>query len=85
MIDLDATDAARTLTYRFLDLAHIDRLKLAQDLGIYTNEDEGLFDAELFDRIFERAEQQKLLERLWDSVEAKHGDGQNPVNPYVGR
>ncbi len=85
MVELDATDAARTLTYRFLDLPHVVRLKIAQDLGLYTNEDEGLFDFELFDRFFERAEQHRVLSRLWDSVEAQHGDGQNPVNPYAGR
>jgi hypothetical protein len=52
---MNAIDAARTLTYRFLDLPHVTRIFLAQSLGLYKNEDEGLQDSVLFDKIFERA------------------------------
>ncbi len=85
MVEMNLTDAARTLTYRFLALAHIIRLQIAQSLGLYENEDEGLLDAVLFDRVFERAKTRGKLEQLWNNVEARHADGQNPVNPYVGR
>jgi hypothetical protein len=85
MVEVDPTDAARTLTYRFLDLPHVVRLQIAQSLGLYRNEDEGLLDSVLFDRIFERATSDARLEQLWQKVEERHGDGQNPVNPYVGR
>jgi hypothetical protein len=85
MIELDVTDAARTLTYRFLELPHVVRIGIAQDLGLYTNEDEGLRDPELLGRVFQRAMEKRILADLWNRVENEHGDGQNPNNPYAGR
>jgi calcineurin-like phosphoesterase family protein len=85
MLDLDATSAARKLTYRFLDLPHIVRIEIAQELGFYTNDDEGLRDPELFERIFRRAAASRRLAEFWDKVESHHADGQNPTNPYSGR
>lgn len=85
MPDTDTADAARTLTYRFLALPHVARLQIAQSLGLLADEDEGLRDAVLFDRIFERAGRDRRLEALWQKVEARHADGQNPTNPYTGR
>lgn len=78
-------DAARTLTYRFLSLSHVARIEVAQKLALLDDSDEGLMDFELFGRIFERAMRQQKLESLWEVVEAAHGDGHNPRNPYVGQ
>ena len=61
-------DAARALTYRFLDLPHITRLQIAQRLDLYTNDDEGIKDADLFERIFTRALRTNKLELLWEQV-----------------
>jgi hypothetical protein len=85
MVASDSADAARTLTYRFLDLPHITRIEIAQELVLYKNEDEGLRDPELLERIFRRAAEQKILAKLWDKVEEQHADGRNPTNPFVGR
>lgn len=85
MAEVSPTDAARTLTYRFLDLPHVVRLQIAQSLALYENEDEGVLDAVLFDRIFDRAARRTKLEQLWQKVEAYHSDDQNLENPYVGR
>lgn len=84
MDKMDANDAARTLTYRFLDLPHVVRIEIAQQLGLYADEDEGLRNPELLDRIFQRATDQRRLGQLWEQVESRHDDGQNPVNPYCG-
>ena len=85
MVELETSDAVRKLTYRFLDLPHVVRIEIAYELGLYTNDDEGLRDPELFDRIFQRATRNKKLADLWDKVEHHHDDGRNPTNPFVGR
>lgn len=81
----DAMDAARTLTYRFLDHSHTIRIQIAQSLGLIADEDEGLVDFDLLERIIIRATERKQLEKLWELVEKKHGDNKNPHNPYVGQ
>lgn len=85
MVTIDPVDAARTLTYRFLDLSHVTRIEIAQELGLYQNEDEGILDPELLERIFRRASEGNKLERLWALVEERHDGGRNATNPYVGR
>jgi hypothetical protein len=52
---VDSMDPARTLTCRFLSLPHIVRLDIAQRMKLLREEDEGLFDAQLFERILGRA------------------------------
>lgn len=85
MVELETSNAARKLTYRFLDLPHVVRIEIAYQLELYTNDDEGLRDPELFDRIFQRATRNKKLADLWDKVEQHHDDGRNPTNPFRGR
>lgn len=85
MVTIDSADAARTLTYRFLDLSHITRIEIVQELDLYKNEDEGVRDPELLERIFRRAKDGKLLAQLWDLVEKQHDDGLYVTNPYEGR
>lgn len=75
---------AKTLTYRFLSLPHLVRLEIAQSMNLLREEDEGLFDAELLDRILKRAADAKRLAELWDQVEVRYGDRSYPTNPYVG-
>ena len=83
MIATNRADAARTLTYRFFDLPHVTRIEIAQELGLYSNEDEGLRDAELLERIFQRANLKKLLAALWNLIEKHHDDGRNLPNPFA--
>jgi hypothetical protein len=85
MVTVDSADAARTLTYRFLDLSHVTRIEIAQQLDLYKNEDEGVRDPELLARIFRRATDGKLLSKLWELVEKEHNDGLQVTNPYEGR
>jgi predicted phosphodiesterase len=79
----DAMNPAKTLTYRFLSLPHLVRLEIAQGLGLLREEDEGLFDAELLDRILKRAADENRLAELWDRIEDRHGDHTHTVNPYA--
>ena len=81
---MDKASAARSLTYRFLELPHVSRIAIAQALGLYRNEDEGLVDAELFERIFDRAAKGRCLEKLWLDVHEYRGNREQ-TNPYMGR
>ena len=72
----------RTLTYRFFDLPHIVRLRIARDLALYQDEDEGLHDFELFARVFQRAIETAVLPELWDRIEQTHNDRRYSDNPF---
>jgi hypothetical protein len=74
---------ARRLTYRFLRLPYRKRMKISLNLELIEDEDSGLQDAELFSRVFRRAEEKRLLENLWQKVAAEC-DMDNEKNPYVG-
>ena len=73
---------SRIITYRFFDLSHIVRIDIASELGLYSDEDEGIEDSDLFERIFERASSRGVLDRLWDKIEEYHGDMRYPTNPF---
>ena len=75
---------ARILTYRFFDLPHVVRMDVAQELDLIEDEDEGLRDFELFERVFRRARERSLLADLWEKVESRHGDGKYTDNPFSG-
>lgn len=75
-------EPARILTYRFFDLPYVIRIDIARVLNLYTDEDMGLQDSELFNRIFKRAKEDNKLEELWDEIEKRHGDGKYKSNPF---
>ena len=75
-------DPSRILTYRFFDLPHVVRISIASELGLYLDEDEGLKDSDIFERIFDRACLGNVLDLLWDKVEESHGDHKYPKNPF---
>ena len=77
-------DAARVLTYRFFALSHVTRIDIARKLKLVRNEDEGVLDYELFNRVFKRASADRnLLAQLWQEVEHAHADGKYNVNPFL--
>ena len=80
--EINPMEPARILTYRFFDLPHVTRIDIACELELYMDEDEGLQDFELFDRILRRAIERDLLARLWEEVEIRHGDGKYKSNPF---
>jgi hypothetical protein len=64
-----------------MDLPHHTKMKIAQNLGLIRDEDEGLRDAELYKRYFERAAEMDKLAELWDQVQHEYGDTEKD-NPY---
>jgi predicted MPP superfamily phosphohydrolase len=81
-LETKMSDPIRILTYRFFDLAHVVRIDIARDLKLLRDEDEGLEDYELFNRILTRAAKEKLLDQLWDIIEKQHGDKKYISNPF---
>lgn len=79
-------DNARRLVYRFLTLPYHERIAIAQKLQLLEDEDQGIQDAELFQRFFQRAKERILLGKLWNEVEAAHHvEAKRTENPFVGR
>ena len=64
--------SAKRLAYRFLTLPYSEILALVRDLYLLEDEDEGLRDFELFQRVFQRAKERQLCNRLFEEVEHRH-------------
>ncbi len=64
-----ALDPARKLVYRFLNLPYHTRVSIANNLGIWRDEEKDLPSVEAFRRCFVRAKQLGVLERLSEEVE----------------
>jgi calcineurin-like phosphoesterase family protein len=62
----------RRLTYRFLSLPHHTRLEIATLLRLVRDEDEGVDDAELFRRVFVRAKDENILDKLTEEVDRRY-------------
>lgn len=76
---------ARRLAYRFYSLPYDARIDVAQELHLFREEDEGLQDSELFNRLLLRAKEENLLIQLWDEVQKAHGDNLYSDNPFRER
>jgi predicted phosphodiesterase len=74
----------RRLTYRFYTLPYNVRLKVVQELNLVQDEDRNVPETKLFDRYFKRAQDGRILERLWDEVEKAHPDKRFTDNPFAG-
>lgn len=59
----------RQLTYRFLGLPFTRQIEIAQRLSLLHDEDEGVGEAELRRRIFQRAAEAGRIDELWRAVE----------------
>jgi predicted MPP superfamily phosphohydrolase len=78
-------DSVRLLTYRFYSLSYIQRIAIAQELQLLKNEDENIPEEEKYLRIFQRAKENNLLEKLWEIIETKSGEQIITPNPFSGR
>ncbi len=66
----------RQLTYRFLSLPYDVRLKVAQELSLIQDDDDGLHGNELFKRFFQRAKEKQLIEKLKEIVDKRFEENQ---------
>lgn len=64
----------RQLVYRFFSLPYSQRMEVALDLHLVSDEDEGLGDTERFKKVLLRAKDQGLLDKLQELVEARYAD-----------
>jgi hypothetical protein len=78
-----AMDPDRRLTYRFLTLPFHVRVELANVMDLLQDEDKGVPDRVLFQRLFKRAAERGLLARLWTEVESRHAVPAGEPNPYA--
>ena len=72
--------AKRKLIYVYLNLPYATIIKIASELSLMREEDRGISDQELYQRIMERADKGKLLGKLWDQVSQY---AELPTNPFV--
>lgn len=78
----DHLNREQRLTYRFLDLSHVTRINIAQELGLYDPGDDCLEELEFVVSVFTKAKKYNILKSLWDAVESNHDGIIKYSNPY---
>lgn len=73
----------RALARRYLQLGYAKKMAIATKLKLLNDDDDQLTDHERQTKHLERANTNGLLSQLWESVEAAHGDGRYPSNPFT--
>lgn len=61
-------ESARDLASRFLTLPYNEMISVIYSLGLSSQEDEGLRDAEMFRNVFHRAKERNLVTKLRNAV-----------------
>jgi len=59
---------SRALAYNFFELPHVKRMDIARKLELITDQDEGLYDWDLYKRIIQRAVDKGLINKLLQEV-----------------
>lgn len=72
----------RRLAYRFFTLPYHLIIKIAQELELLEDQDQGQPDQEKLKRFLQRAGEKDILPQLWDAVEKCHGSGNTLDNPF---
>jgi len=67
----------RDIVYRFYRLSWIQRLRAAIDLGLYSDEDADVNEAEMARRVFARARERDVLDDLEATIEASLAQSQD--------
>ena len=80
-----SVDPSRTLAHRFMRLPYVERIRVANELGLLTEDDANESDIEKFRRVFRRAKEQGRLSEMWSLVETVHDDGMYSTNPFEDR
>jgi len=71
----------RLLQYRFLSLFYLQRIKIALDLNLLQNHDEGVTAEESFTRWLQRAKERNELAQLERATDQWHTQI-SPVGPF---
>lgn len=79
----EAMEASRVLAHRYFSLSYVQKMRIAQELGLLTEDDRKLAGIQLFLAHLRRAKEQHLLRQLWDKVQEAHDDSKYTDNPYV--
>lgn len=61
-------DSDRKLVYGFLSLPYLVRLEIALQLDLMKDEEKGVQQTELYNRIFNRAVEEKKLDQLREAI-----------------
>ena len=78
-----SNDAIKILARRFVSLSPDVRMKVGERLLRWREENQESKEIGKQNlSSFQRAPQKSFLEQFWDEVEAAHGDGSYPVNPF---
>lgn len=64
------TDPLRRISYRYLSLPLLERLTIAEALGLFKSSDEAVHEPDRSVSFIERALEEKKLSALWDEVDA---------------
>jgi predicted MPP superfamily phosphohydrolase len=78
----DAMESSRILAHRYFSLTYVQKMEIAQQLGLFSDDDCALAGIDLFLAHLRRAKERNLLEQLWSEVQLAHGDGLHHDNPY---
>lgn len=73
----------RRLTYRFLTLPFRHQIAVAQSLDLLKDQDRAMNEVSLFQELFKRAFEARLLAKLWEETEKHHSDPAK-YNPFEG-
>lgn len=65
----EARRMPRDIVYRFFQLSWIQRMRIAMDLGLCSNEDADVDEAEMGRRVFVRAREQEKLDELGSAID----------------
>lgn len=75
-------DAERALARRYFQLGYVQKMKVAINLSLLSDNDDSLTDHQRQRTHLKRAKELGILPKLWEAVESGHGDGRYPTNPF---
>lgn len=73
----------RRLAYKFLALSYPQQQQISTSLNLLEENDKGIPDIELFQRVFRRAAERSQLSEMWNQVESFYDDGAKEENPFT--
>jgi 3',5'-cyclic AMP phosphodiesterase CpdA len=78
----DDMDRFRSIRYRYFELPPTQKLRVALDLDLLTEEDAELDKNEMYKAVLRRAQEKDMLGDLWDRIAEVEGSGDSADNPF---